>query len=169
MSKSKSSGRGAGANSPPTGEPWVWIPRSVLINPGFLRLSVTAWRVLGFLLEQHVAHGGKENGRLMCPYNQLSRRGCSRHAISGAMEELQSFGFVKFTKGARQSGRPGATKARITFYKVDGALGSATNDYKRNTLESIKGFNVARRAQRLKVTAHRKARRSKPAMTLVAP
>jgi len=120
----------------------------VLDSPGYRALSITAQRILTFLLSEHLSHGGKENGRLMCPYNQLVRMGCSRHAIAPAIDELERFGLVKFTKGDRLGGRPGATRARITFYTVDGKMASATNDYKRITMQTVEQFRHDQRTHR---------------------
>jgi hypothetical protein len=72
---------------PPKGQPWVWIPREVLRSPAWRKLGINARRLIDFLLIEHMNHGGKENGFLLAPRNQLEAFGIGRRHITGAIEK----------------------------------------------------------------------------------
>ncbi len=55
-----------------------------------------------FLEEEHMAHSGKKNGRLMATRSQLARWGTHRRDISAAIEEGESLGLITVCRGGRR-------------------------------------------------------------------
>jgi hypothetical protein len=72
---------------PPKGQPWIWITREALRSPAWRKLGINARRLIDFLLIEHMNHGGKENGFLLAPRDQLQAFGIGRRLITGAIEE----------------------------------------------------------------------------------
>ena len=58
-------------------EAFVKLPRDLLESEAWRSLSVNAWRLLNFLMIEHMKHGGKGNGRLLAP---VANSGCSGSA-----------------------------------------------------------------------------------------
>jgi hypothetical protein len=85
-----------------------------------------------------MSHGGAENGRLKCTYEQFEAAGIRRQSVSRAIRQCVALGFVKIT----QQGRPSISDFRsptlycLTYvynrmgrYRKDTHL--RTNDWKR--------------------------------------
>ncbi|WP_395831364.1 hypothetical protein [Elstera sp.] len=77
--------------------PFVQVPRGVVQHILARRLSVNAYRIFMFLLEEHMSHAGTENGRLAAPYNQLEGLGIRRNSIRPALLELIEAGLIRRT------------------------------------------------------------------------
>lgn len=77
--------------------PFVQVPRGVTRHILAWRLSVNAYRILMFLLEEHMSHAGTENGQLAAPYNQLEGLGIRRNSIRPALSELIEAGLIRRT------------------------------------------------------------------------
>lgn len=99
-------------------------PLAMRESPGFRALNMAARRFLDFLELEHMRHGGRENGRLLAPYNQLVASGITRRDIRPAIDLLLAVGFIGRTKhGERQGGRPNASRYSLTWLPTyDGAL-----------------------------------------------
>jgi hypothetical protein len=54
-------------------EPFVMLPRSLIQSDAWRSAGINARRFVDFLLLEHMAHGGKENGKLKAPYRQLEQ------------------------------------------------------------------------------------------------
>lgn len=111
-------------------------------------MSRTARRVLDFLLVDHMAHAGTENGALMATYDQMIAGGLPRRLIAGAIRELENLGLIRAERGGICGGQRNATRFRLTFYATkDGQ--PATNDWKGITSDRVKAAKAeARRAPR---------------------
>ena len=79
---------------PPKGEPWIWLTREVLTSPAWRGLGINARRAMDFLLREHMAHAGRNNGLLVAPREQLIEWGVGARHISGAIAELKKSGLV---------------------------------------------------------------------------
>jgi len=84
---------------PPKGQPWIWITREVLRRPAWRKLGINARRLIDFLLIEHMNHGGKENGFLLAPRDQLQAFGIGRRLITGAIEEALAAGLIDVKPG----------------------------------------------------------------------
>ena len=113
-------------------ESFIQLETKLLYSPAWKSLSITARRVLDFLMVEHCEHGGHENGRLKAPYDQLGKHNGSNQPSNYTLT------FV-YTKG----------KTGISFW--------ATNDWERVDAEKIHEYKKDRREQR-KAREKRKAR-----------
>lgn len=131
----RSSGKIAGKKErewrgPPKDEPWSWLTRELLESDAWRGQSVHCFRLLTFLLLDHMANSGLENGRLMATYDQLGTFGISRRKINGAITEAEQRGLVKVDHGGRWNMTNRPSRFRLTFY-ADHRGAPATNDWKR--------------------------------------
>jgi hypothetical protein len=81
------------------GEPFVMLPRDLLSSDAWRSLSINARRLIDLLMLEHLRHGGRRNGLLMAPRDQLESFGIGRHFISGAIEEVERVGLVDCKRG----------------------------------------------------------------------
>src|SRR5262245_60266061 len=81
-------------NRPPAGQQWIWLTRELLCSEAWRSLSINARRVVDFLWLEHLSHGGKKNGELKAPYNQLKAFGIGTHYIADAISEVEEKGLV---------------------------------------------------------------------------
>jgi hypothetical protein len=92
-------------------EPFVMLPRSLLISDAWVTASVNVYRLLTYLMAEHLARGGKANGKLKAPYGQLVHAGIGRRLISEAIREAEHRGLVRVARGGQRV----ATKFAITW------------------------------------------------------
>lgn len=109
----------------------------LLASPAMRALSLTARRLLDYLLIEHMGHAGTENGNLMATYDQLVAFGLTRRLIAPAINELVFLGLVRVHRGRMTRGGVTApNEFRLTFY-ADAAGQPATNEWKGTTEEAI--------------------------------
>lgn len=89
----------------------------MLESAAWASLSLAARRVLDRLEIEHAHHGGKDNGRLPCTYDDFERFGIRRKSIADAIRQLVACGLVEVTErgsgGNREFRRP--AKYRLTY------------------------------------------------------
>jgi hypothetical protein len=73
----------------------------MLRSPAWRALSLSGRRVLDRLEIEHAEHGGAENGKLPCTYDDFHQYGIHRHAIGPAIREAVALGFVEITEAGR--------------------------------------------------------------------
>lgn len=123
------------ANGPPEGEAWAWLTLDMMESAAFRALSHSARKVLDRIIREHMAQGGKENGRLKVTARDFSADVHPRH-ITAAIAEVEALGFAKRTCMGRKShgeDRGVSAQFRLTWLPVfepDNAM-SASNDWKR--------------------------------------
>ena len=166
---------------PPEGQPFIWMTKNMLGSITHLALGIHARRILDFLLYEHMAHGGKENGNLAAPYKQLEVWGLTSADVRKGFEELFVTGFVRLTKqGLRTQGRGEPARYALTWLPtMVGALEQAapTHDWQ-DVLEKLERERVgsviqARAWLREQTANHRRGRKQKrattPQMSVVSP
>lgn len=62
------------AFGPPKGKSWTWVTRDVLSSAAWRSMAINTRRLVDFLMAEHMAQGGRDNGRLMVPRQQLEQR-----------------------------------------------------------------------------------------------
>jgi hypothetical protein len=77
-------------------------------SPAWNALPDNARRILDRLEVEHMSHGGAENGKLKCTYEQFEAAGIRRQSIARAIRQCVALGFVKIT----QQGRPSISDFR---------------------------------------------------------
>jgi hypothetical protein len=81
------------------GETFVKLPRDLLESSAWRGLSINARRLLDFLMIEHLAHAGKENGFLVAPRRQLEAAGIGARHISPAIDEAIEVGLLDCKRG----------------------------------------------------------------------
>ncbi len=128
--------RGRKTFGPPKGERWVWLTVELLSSPGWRARSVHCARLLDFLLIEHRAHGGLENGNLKATYKQLAAFGISGRYITRAIRQAELLGLVRVKHGGRWAMTNKFSIFTLTFYATgDGS--PPTHDWKRVTSDQI--------------------------------
>lgn len=130
------SGRDRKTHSPPKGEPWVWMTLELLASPAWKALSINGRRLVEFLMVEHRNQGGRENGNLLAPYDQLVPWGLTRCCIREATKEAEFLGLLHVGRGGRWAGTNVPSTYRLTFY-ADRDGNPPTNGWKGKTAEAI--------------------------------
>jgi hypothetical protein len=74
---------------------FVAYTREMIESPAYRALSLQGRKILRRLELEHCAHGGAENGRLPCTYDDFEKYGCWRNGITAGLIEVQALGFVQ--------------------------------------------------------------------------
>ncbi len=64
-------------------------------SPAWCVLPNHARRFLSCLEDEHMAHGGAQNGKLQATYEQLEAKGIPKKAIALAIRQCEALGFVE--------------------------------------------------------------------------
>ena len=100
---------------PPRGQPWVWITADLLASRVWQTRSRNCIRLIDRLMLEHLAHAGKENGRLAVSYDQFVEFGIGRRFISDAIEEAEDRGLIEVTfRGFKLKEAP--SRYRLSFF-----------------------------------------------------
>ena len=81
------------------GDTFVRITRGMLESATWPLLNINARRLLDFLMLEHLRHGGKENGKLLAPWDQLVVFGIGRRLIGEAIKDAKVLGFIDVKEG----------------------------------------------------------------------
>jgi hypothetical protein len=96
---------------------WAGITIEMLESPAYRALTLSALRILARLQIELANHGGKDNGRLPCTYENFQQYGIDKHSIAPALSLLQALGFIQITEVGRAGNaewrRP--SRYRLTF------------------------------------------------------
>ena len=86
-------------------EQFVAYTRTMIASPAYRVLSLQGRKVLRRLELEHMAHGGQDNGKLPCRYEDFIEYGCRKKSLSSALIEVGILGFAKtVTLGTRAHG-----------------------------------------------------------------
>jgi hypothetical protein len=122
-------------------------------------LSLSAHRVVDRLEIERAQHGGQDNGKLPCTFEQFVEYGIHRHAVAPAVRELEALGFVEVTERGR-SGNAGYRKPnlfRITYHPGGTESGEPSHEWRRIlTIEQAEALATA--ARNAKAEAYRPRR-----------
>jgi len=109
-------------NSPPDGEPWIWVTASLLASCAWRGMTVNARRVLERILLEHMAHAGKENGHLQVTHLQFKEAGVSRDYVGDAIDELAHLRLIKITtRGRGGAGTGHSSRFLLTWFPEKGS------------------------------------------------
>jgi hypothetical protein len=142
-------------------EQFVPHVRSMLESPAWIALSITARRILDRLELEHMAHAGKENGKLVCTYDDFVKYGAGRKYIAPAILELRSLGFIEVTQWGRQAVGDGRlpSKYRLTYVPTVEPYYQATNEWRRFEHEAAVMVGLKRARDELEQRRERSRRR----------
>ena len=91
---------------------WIkgaWVPRplEMLRSPAWRALSGPAKSVIERLEIEHMAHGGKNNGQLICTYQDFADHGIRYKSIAPAIRQTVDHGIVKVPRPGWRSANHG--------------------------------------------------------------
>jgi hypothetical protein len=75
------------------------LPRSLLESTAWRSLSINGYRLLNFLMIEHMRCGGRQNGFLIAPRAQLRKFGIHPNLISAAIAEAGRAGVIDCIRG----------------------------------------------------------------------
>ncbi len=143
-------------NSPPHGEPWVWITANLLASCAWRGMTVNARRVLDRILLEHMAHAGKENGSLQVTHRQFIEAGVSRDYVADAIDELAHLRLIKITiRGRGGVGVGHSNRFLLTWFPEKGSR-YCDDPWKTVDKAHVKKWNV------LRLTAKKARKRKVP-------
>ena len=87
------------SNSPPKGEPWIWLTRELLASDAWRSVGMNARRFIDFLILEHMARGGKHNGQIKAPHRQLMEFGIAARFVADAIRDAENVGLVECHRG----------------------------------------------------------------------
>jgi hypothetical protein len=100
----------------PKEPPWIKLRAEMLNSPAWRALTPAAMRVILRLIIEHTDHAGKDNGHLICTYQDFAEYGIRYQSIGPAIRQAVALGFVEITQiGWRSSGQRRPAKYRLTF------------------------------------------------------
>lgn len=110
---------------------FAWRTIDMLRSPAFGVLSLAARRILDRLEIELADHGGKDNGALICTFDDFERFGISRDGIGPGMRELVALGFVVIeVQGLSGNGEHRTpSKYRLTYRHTEYA--DPTDDWRK--------------------------------------
>jgi hypothetical protein len=103
--------------------PWIKLRLDMLESLAWRALTPPAKKVVERLMIELMKHAGKENGRLICTYQDFVAFGIRGRSIAYAIRQAVELGFVEITaRGWRAAvhGRP--AKYRLTFLSAYGKV-----------------------------------------------
>ena len=86
-------------NGPPKGEAWIWLTRDLLASDAWRTMSGRARKVIDFLMLEHMAKGGRHNGKLKAPYRQLEECGITPRLVRTSIAEAEELGLIECGRG----------------------------------------------------------------------
>jgi hypothetical protein len=126
-----------------------FAPRKIdmLESPAFRALSLSGHRVLARLEIELAHHGGQDNGKLPCTFDDFEEYGIHRHAVAPAIRECEALGFIEITDHGRAGNREfrSPNKFRLTYRNLGRA--NPTDEWRRiKTLQEAEA--IARTARK---------------------
>jgi hypothetical protein len=104
---------------------FVMLPRELLRSDAWRSQGINTRRFIDFLMLEHLAHGGAENGKLKAPYRQLEAFGVGARYCADAIRGAEDLGLADCCRGGLRV----ATTCTLTWLPLhDGA--TATNRWR---------------------------------------
>jgi hypothetical protein len=110
-------------------EQFIKLPREVLESAAFGSLGINAFRVVRFLMIEHMRRGGRQNGTLKAPHRQLVAFGIAPRHVTAAICEVEESHLIR----CHRHGLRVATTYELTWLPLhDGSAPSdAWREYQR--------------------------------------
>jgi hypothetical protein len=102
-------------NPPPSGESWIWLTAVMLKSDAWRSAGLNCRRFVDFLMLELMAHGGRRNGWLKAPEQQLVSIGIGKAYVAPAITEADALGLVDCLRGGKRV----ATMYRLTWLPHD--------------------------------------------------
>lgn len=108
-----------------------WVPHrlEMLISPAWRARPIAVNRIIDRLEEEHLRHGGLNNGELYVSYAQFQQAGVSRRVVKAALECGRDLGFIQIRQEGEGRGDVRPPNAyRLTFLPAGKSV--PTDDWK---------------------------------------
>lgn len=102
-------------HGPPSTGGWAWFTRELINSPAFRALTNNGSKVIFRLLEEHMAHGGFENGLLIVTHKQFEAYGIRLASVADAIREAEYLGFITVDRGIAYKGGHEPNTYRLTW------------------------------------------------------
>jgi hypothetical protein len=97
-------------NTAPDPRPFVKFYDEVVISNAWRSAGINTRRFVDFLIHEHLSHGGKENGQLKGPYEQLEAFGVGARYLAKTIRDAEELGLVDcYRRGERVATMYGLT------------------------------------------------------------
>ncbi|KQT04091.1 hypothetical protein ASG50_17940 [Rhizobium sp. Leaf386] len=116
-------------NGPPKDEPWLWLTRELINSEAFRALSGNAMKIVMRVGEEHMAHGGTDNGKLLVTHKQFAAYGIRLASVAEAIREAEFFGFLAVDRGMAYKGGHEPNLYRLTWLGCHNGF-APTNQWK---------------------------------------
>lgn len=74
---------------------WLPLSRELIESDAWRSMTVNVWRLISFLMREHLSHGGKENGKLKATHRQLQGDGIGARHVAGAIRSAEELGLIR--------------------------------------------------------------------------
>lgn len=105
----------------------------MLESTAWASLNLAARRVLDRLEIEHAHHGGKENGKLPCTYDDFERFGVRRASVAAAIRLLEAAGLLEVTHSGRGGNGEFRDPARYRLTYLKTAKANPTDEWRKVT------------------------------------
>lgn len=125
----------------------TWVPHrlEMLVSPAWRARPIAVMRIIERLEEEHLRHGGTQNGKLYVSFLQFQSAGVSKRVIKPALECAAALGLVEIVKEGEARGDVRPPNAyRLTFLPVGKAI--PTDEWKRVKAEKAEAVATVFRA-----------------------
>jgi hypothetical protein len=95
--------------------PFITRSKDFNMSEAFRGLANPDLYILSRLEVENMRNGGKENGRLVCPYDDFEDYGIRRPSIPAALRRLESRGLIEITQRGRRDARHNPHHYRLTY------------------------------------------------------
>lgn len=119
----------------------TWVPHrlEMLVSPAWKSRPVAVMRILERIEEEHLRHGGMQNGRLYVSYMQFQQAGVSKRVVKAALECARDLGFVEIVQEGEPRGDVRPPNAyRLTYLPCGKA--TPTDEWKRVAMDRAKAM-----------------------------
>lgn len=84
----------------------TWVPHrlEMLVSPAWRARPIAVMRIIERLEEEHLRHGGTQNGKLYVSFLQFQNAGVSKRVIKPALECAAALGLIEVIKEGEARG-----------------------------------------------------------------
>ena len=152
-------------------EPFIMLPRSLLESFAWRALSRAARQVIDRIVIEHLAHAGRENGKLIVRYEDFIEYGIHPMSIAPAQREASALGLIVLVKRGRAGNAEYRTPHQWGLAFVKGKGGAMASTWKRfQSLSEAKTVAAqARSAKDTSAVARGKAQARRRAFRNITP
>lgn len=117
--RDKVSNRLSDVAKPPKDTPWIWHTVELYESDAWLGRSLHCVKLIARIEQEHLEHGGSENGNLIVTYSDFENYGLSRRYIKKAIQEAEGLGLIYVEWGKRRGyAKNYLHRFTLTYYAI---------------------------------------------------